>query len=516
VLRAIERAQARQTAVHARVLAGFTSNGGLEADGQCSPGSWLMWQARVTRGAARESVGWMRRLGAHPLVSDALAAGQVSGSWARCLCYWSDQLPEGFRADADQILLAAAGGGADLADLAGLAEEMYRRCAPPDPDGDDGFTRRSLRLATHFRGAGKLDGNLTPECAAALAAVLESLGKKAGPEDDRTQAQRDHDALEEACRRLIGAGGLPDRAGQATQIQLHLTLDQLAPHLAPAGCQPGTAGPPSGGASHPGLGPAGLSQPDGLAAALAGLPGGGGLAEAARGAGDGQPGWVRGAAAAQGYACDAQITPMVCGRVDQAALAAMTAAFIDALDNPGQGPGCGVGPGCGACPDGHAGDDPGHGRRLRPISPATFDRLQDTLLRYATQALSGPGGLAAAWRKHAGHPAAAGGVSLPLDVGAATEQIPPHLRRAVAKRDRRCAFPGCAQPPAACQVHHIIPRSRGGATRLDNLLMLCCFHHLIAVHRWDWTIVLHGNGTTTATSPDGSKTLHSHPPPART
>jgi hypothetical protein len=28
--------------------------------------------------------------------------------------------------------------------------------------------------------------------------VLESLGKKAGPEDTRTKRQRDHDALEEA------------------------------------------------------------------------------------------------------------------------------------------------------------------------------------------------------------------------------------------------------------------------------------------------------------------------------
>ncbi|MGH3276312.1 MAG: hypothetical protein ACRDNZ_18545 [Streptosporangiaceae bacterium] len=39
--------------------------------------------------------------------------------------------------------------------------------------------------------------------------------------------QRHHDALEEACRRLIAAGGLPDRAGQPTQIQLHLTLEEL-------------------------------------------------------------------------------------------------------------------------------------------------------------------------------------------------------------------------------------------------------------------------------------------------
>jgi hypothetical protein len=45
------------------------------------------------------------------------------------------------------------------------------------------------------------------------------------------------------------------------------------------------------------------------------------------------------------------------------------------------------------------------------------------------------------------------------------------------------------------------------------LILLCPFHHLIAVHRWGWTITLHADGTTTATSPDRRRTLHSHGPP---
>jgi hypothetical protein len=46
-------------------------------------------------------------------------------------------------------------------------------------------------------------------------------------------------------------------------------------------------------------------------------------------------------------------------------------------------------------------------------------------------------------------------------------------------------------------------------------LLCCTFHHLIAIHRWGWNITLHPDATVTATSPDGSKTLHSHgPPPA--
>jgi hypothetical protein len=127
--------------------------------------------------------------------------------------------------------------------------------------------------------------------------------------------------------------------------------------------------------------------------------------------------------------------------------------------------------------------------------------------------MSGPAGLAAFLRTGllaGGFPASA---SLPLDTGTPTATIPPHLRRAVILRDRHCAFPGCTTKPAACQAHHLIPRAKGGVTALHNLALLCSFHHLIAVHRWGWTLALHANGTTTATSPDGRRVLHSHGPP---
>ncbi|MEP7023403.1 MAG: hypothetical protein ABJB47_06230, partial [Actinomycetota bacterium] len=60
---------------------------------------------------------------------------------------------------------------------------------------------------------------------------------------------------------------------------------------------------------------------------------------------------------------------------------------------------------------------------------------------------------------------------------------------------------------------HIVRRADGGVTALHNLILLCPFHHLIAIHRWGWTIQLHADGTTTAASPDRQKTLHSHGPP---
>ncbi len=197
-LRDLERLQSFHTAARARVLAGFAGQRGFEDDGQGSARSWLTWQTRVTPAAARGTVTWMRRLAGHPAVAGALGSGAVSVSWARQVTDWTDLLPVETRDDADVILLAAAAGGADLAGLAGLAEEIRRRVCGPDGDGDDGFLRRGLHLDTTLGGVGRLTGDLSARCAAALQAVLDSLGKKMGAEDIRTVPQRQHDALEEA------------------------------------------------------------------------------------------------------------------------------------------------------------------------------------------------------------------------------------------------------------------------------------------------------------------------------
>jgi len=97
----------------------------------------------------------MRRLSAHPVIGEALAAGELSESWARQICEWTDRLPQAQRGDADEILAGAARGGAELSGLAGLAQEMYERSHPDEPD--DLFDERYLRLGITFRGAGRTE-----------------------------------------------------------------------------------------------------------------------------------------------------------------------------------------------------------------------------------------------------------------------------------------------------------------------------------------------------------------------
>ncbi len=226
-LRGLAAGESVHLAATARILGAFNSAGGHAADGQITVRSWLRWQTRSTSAAAGAAVKWMRRLQAHPGIAAGLAAAAIAPSVAREILDWTDRLPAEHQGGADQVLIDAARSGAELSDLSALAEEIFRRCARPDTDdSDDGFARRRLRLTRHYQGHAHLDADLTPSAAAALKAVLDSLGRKTGPEDQRTQPQRDHDALEEGCRRLI-TDGLPSRAGQPTQIQLHMTLSQL-------------------------------------------------------------------------------------------------------------------------------------------------------------------------------------------------------------------------------------------------------------------------------------------------
>src|SRR5579859_1286025 len=190
-LRALERAGAKHTAARARLLGAFAGQAAYEDDGQGSARSWLRWQTRVTTGAAAGAVGWVRRLAAHPVIAAALAAGELSESWARQVCAWTGRLPAARLGDADEILVAAARAGVDLEGLAGLAQEMFERSWRDRDEGPgDGVGERSVSLGTTLGGAGKLAGDLTAGCSAALSAVLEALGKRAGPEDIRSAAQR--------------------------------------------------------------------------------------------------------------------------------------------------------------------------------------------------------------------------------------------------------------------------------------------------------------------------------------
>jgi hypothetical protein len=86
-------------------------------------------------------------------------------------------------------------------------------------------------------------------------------------------------------------------------------------------------------------------------------------------------------------------------------------------------------------------------------------------------------------------------------VGRKTRTIPPSIRRALAARDTSCRFPGCTS--RRCDAHHVRHWADGGATRLDNLVLLCRRHHR-AVHEGGFSVMQAGDGALTFLRPGGS------------
>ena len=74
---------------------------------------------------------------------------------------------------------------------------------------------------------------------------------------------------------------------------------------------------------------------------------------------------------------------------------------------------------------------------------------------------------------------------------------------ALIARDSGCTFPGCAHPAEYCERHHILPWIDGGLTDLNNLTLLCRYHHHNFLHR-GWQVRINGHGLPEWIPPRGS------------
>jgi hypothetical protein len=460
VLIVLGELHSKLTAARAAFLRRFDAADAHDADGYGSSSAWLAAKTGMTPKAAKAAVRQMRQLTAHQPLHDALAAAHLTESLVGEVAAWTSKLPAGLRAITDQVLADAAAGGATREDLAVIAAAAFEkwRSQQPDADGDDGFDDRYLALGTTFGGAGVIRGNLTPECAAAVQAVLESLGKRHGPEDMRSEAQRFHDALQLGCELLIRAKMIPDRAGADTRAEVHIPLSQLRQ-----------------------------------------MPGASALEQAWLNARTGEPGYLTGKDA-EAAACDALIIPVVTGHADMQIIDQIIDLALAAYDHHRHGPG--------DSDPGTTGSD--GSARITAMSPDAHSALRYAIARLATDFLSGPNGLGSALRTGLLQ-APFNTPSLPLDIGY-SDDIPAHIRRAVILRDKRCTWPRCGKAACYCDVHHIVHKEDGGKTSVSNCILLCQFHHDTCIHRWNWQIILHPDGTTSAYGPHGQE-LHSHSPP---
>ncbi|MFZ0192655.1 MAG: DUF222 domain-containing protein, partial [Streptosporangiaceae bacterium] len=412
-LRALERTDAVQAALRGQLLAVFDAQDGHLADGQRTTRAWLVHSLRVTKGQAGEYLAVQALAGGHQVLHAALAEGWVlTKSEALQLARWTRAIPQVYRAEAEELLVAAARAGVDLRGLASICAEIRARIAEPDPDGPDPGLDRGLSLETTFDGAGVVHGDLTPECTAMVQAVLDALSAPQGGGDLRTRPQRYHDALAEAMKRLLASDLLPQRAGQPVKALVHIYFAELRE-----------------------MDQDGILQDKWIAEYRAQWA----AHRAANSVSTGDGGaWLEGDAA-RAIAFDAMIIPVVTGNIDPGPIDDLIALSVryhqlrtQAAPEPEPVPAAGP------IPAGLAGS----AARRAAVTAAAADalaELEQQILGKILQVVSGPGGAASFLRRHLlGKPLA--GPSLPLDVGQ-TDDIPMHLRRLVALRDQTCQYP---------------------------------------------------------------------------
>jgi hypothetical protein len=89
----------------------------------------------------------------------------------------------------------------------------------------------------------------------------------------------------------------------------------------------------------------------------------------------------------------------------------------------------------------------------------------------------------------------------PLDVGRKQRVVSTSLRRALYARDRGCTFPGCHHK-RHLDGHHLEHWIDGGKTNLDDMTLLCTYHHRLH-HEGGFSVVKETDGTLRFITADG-------------
>lgn len=219
LVRGLESAQRRLDGIRLRSLEAFSRGGGWDDGQHISAAAWVRDELRTSRADAGRELALGRALREWPLVDEALALGRISARSAGVRCSALTRLPE-----VDDDLVGMLLTAAELWDPLELARALAARVAAAAPeharrDAEDVYDRRRLYHSVTVDDMGRLDAWLEPEVAELFRDALdaESVRDRAAG-DDRTPAQRRHDAFGRLIRRAVSAPDAPRRHGLPVQL----------------------------------------------------------------------------------------------------------------------------------------------------------------------------------------------------------------------------------------------------------------------------------------------------------
>jgi hypothetical protein len=203
----------------ARWLAAFDSRQAFYDLGEHSTVDWIRTHTHVSGARDDSQVTLARQLESLEPTVEAVQQGDISFEHALLIARQVSDLPEASALQAQAELLPAAA-KSDPRELRKLGLEIRHR---EDPEGVARHAyrqheKRRLRLFDHADGMLGLEGALPAPEGMKLRICLESLIGIPAKGDERSQDQRNADALIELCGRAIGSGKLPRQAGRRPQL----------------------------------------------------------------------------------------------------------------------------------------------------------------------------------------------------------------------------------------------------------------------------------------------------------
>src|ERR1700694_1195226 len=201
-------------------------NGEHLVGGNISAASWIARTCKMSVTSAFDRLRVGEQLESLPLVAAALASGEIGYQSASQLARLREKLGEKQDLFNEEEML----GFAREFSVRELRELCDRAWHVVDPDGffndaEENYTRRRLHISQMADGMHRIDGLLDPVTAAAVKTMIDPLSRRRGPEDERTGAQRRHDALGEAANHAMDQGTLPRRNGVRPHINLTTTIE---------------------------------------------------------------------------------------------------------------------------------------------------------------------------------------------------------------------------------------------------------------------------------------------------
>jgi Domain of unknown function (DUF222)/HNH endonuclease len=201
-------------------------------NGNITAASWIarICKMSVTSAADRVRVG--EQLESLPKVAAALVSGEIGYQAASQLSRLRDKLGEKRDLfDEDQMLgYAREFSVRQLRELCDCAWHVV------DPDGffkdaEENYSRRRLHISQLADGMYRVDGVFDPLTGAAWKTAIDALSRPKGPEDERTAAQRRHDAHGELINHALDQGTLPRRNGVRPHINVATTIEGVKNEL---------------------------------------------------------------------------------------------------------------------------------------------------------------------------------------------------------------------------------------------------------------------------------------------